>query len=236
MIFYFSSSIGEVSNLHFALFITIIIIPSIINLRHIKGVIFHIAFPMLLLLMLVFTDFSIFPPIQQIYPEQIAFYGKVNTLIMFMVLPWLVFFLIKSYGRVFKDLIVSEQKLQVQNTALKKANEELDRFVYSVSHDLRAPVASMMGLISLSKSETDIDKLQHYESLKEQSILKLDQFIGEITDYARNGRLPLQPKPYSGKRILTSITKDYEHLPQFKDISININISQKDDFVSDKTA
>ncbi|MDH5604371.1 MAG: MASE1 domain-containing protein, partial [Cyclobacteriaceae bacterium] len=44
-----------------------------------------------------------------------------------------------------------EEKTRVSNRRLRKTNEELDHFVYSVSHDLRAPIASILGLVNLAK-------------------------------------------------------------------------------------
>ncbi|MEN8249282.1 MAG: PAS domain S-box protein, partial [Bacteroidota bacterium] len=47
----------------------------------------------------------------------------------------------------------TEEKLKEQNIQLTKLNSELDRFVYSASHDLRAPLASLLGLIDLATRE-----------------------------------------------------------------------------------
>ncbi len=40
--------------------------------------------------------------------------------------------------------------LRSQNDALLKVNRELDSFVYSVSHNLRGPLASVMGLLNVA--------------------------------------------------------------------------------------
>ncbi|MBA4054873.1 MAG: hypothetical protein C0490_09190, partial [Marivirga sp.] len=42
----------------------------------------------------------------------------------------------------------AEEKIVRTNQELSKRNTELDNFVYSVSHDLRAPIASVLGLIN----------------------------------------------------------------------------------------
>src|SRR5205085_4216443 len=67
--------------------------------------------------------------------------------------------------------------LEEKNTELKKTNMELDKFVYSVSHDLRAPLSSMLGVIEISEEETQDElQLKHLSMLK-GSIKKLDGFI-----------------------------------------------------------
>src|SRR6185369_10139546 len=48
---------------------------------------------------------------------------------------------------------ITEENLQRANQELSKRNSELDNFVYSVSHDLRAPIASVLGLTNLAKKD-----------------------------------------------------------------------------------
>ena len=67
---------------------------------------------------------------------------------------------------------LQKQKKQAIES-LQKANQELDRFVYSAAHDLRAPVASLLGLLNLSKDETDIGKIREYWNLKEKTVKKM---------------------------------------------------------------
>ena len=46
-----------------------------------------------------------------------------------------------------------EKSLREKSDELSKANEELDRFVYSASHDMRAPLTSIQGLVDLALIE-----------------------------------------------------------------------------------
>lgn len=71
---------------------------------------------------------------------------------------------------------------------LKRANEELDRFVYSVSHDLSAPIKSIKGLINLTRMASSEEDIKSYIDLIETSVEKQDKFIKEIMDYAYNAR------------------------------------------------
>ena len=48
----------------------------------------------------------------------------------------------------------SELNLSINNADLVKANKALDRFVYVISHDLKKPVANIIGLLSILESDT----------------------------------------------------------------------------------
>jgi signal transduction histidine kinase len=80
------------------------------------------------------------------------------------------------------------QELLAANKMLTKSNGELDRFVYSTSHDLRAPLASVLGLISLSERTENTEEIRKYLGMMKQRVNSLDAFIKDITDYSRNNR------------------------------------------------
>jgi len=86
----------------------------------------------------------------------------------------------------------AEDKLIKTNSELSKRNTELDNFVYSVSHDLRAPIASVLGLINLAKKDKDITMKNTYLDKINNSALQQDNFIREILDQSRNSRLEIK--------------------------------------------
>jgi signal transduction histidine kinase len=86
----------------------------------------------------------------------------------------------------------AEEKLRGTNQELSKRNTELDNFVYSVSHDLRAPIASVLGLINLAKKDVDIHMKDMYLDMILKSAIQQDHFIREILDQSRNSRLEVQ--------------------------------------------
>lgn len=83
------------------------------------------------------------------------------------------------------------RELSSANAQLKKLNEELDRFVYSTSHDLRAPLLSVKGLLTLLENASEAER-QKYATLMRRSIDNLDKFIRDITDYSRNNRQKIE--------------------------------------------
>jgi signal transduction histidine kinase len=99
----------------------------------------------------------------------------------------------------------AEKALRKQNEELVKINKELDSFVYSVSHNLRAPLMSVLGLINLVQVEnkkTEQDALTDYFSMMQQSIHKLDDTLKEILDYSRNARSELNIEELDFQRMV----------------------------------
>lgn len=83
---------------------------------------------------------------------------------------------------------LAEQALLDKNDELQKANKELDRFVYSASHDMRAPLSSLLGLLEIVRLTNKETELTEYFDLMKNRILTMEGFIKEVTDYSRNAR------------------------------------------------
>jgi len=98
----------------------------------------------------------------------------------------------KALNQEIKTRLVAEEKLKLINQELTKKNTELDNFVYSVSHDLRAPIASLKGLISLLRKDQEKQNLDLYVNKMLSSIIQQDNFIQEILDQSRNSRLEVK--------------------------------------------
>jgi PAS domain S-box-containing protein len=82
----------------------------------------------------------------------------------------------------------AEKQIQLQNEMLEKANAELDRFVYSVSHDLKSPLSSVLGLMSIADMSEDITEVKDCIRMMRDRINALNGFIEEIINYSRNTR------------------------------------------------
>jgi signal transduction histidine kinase len=95
---------------------------------------------------------------------------------------------------------------------LVKTNGELDRFVYSVSHDLRSPLLSIKGLSALMQEEESTSSKNHqYLKLIDKSIQSLDDTIREILAYSRNARLEIQPEEIDLKKMVDRIFDDLRY-------------------------
>ncbi|MBX2967217.1 MAG: MASE1 domain-containing protein [Cyclobacteriaceae bacterium] len=129
----------------------------------------------------------------------------------------------------------AQNKLQSTNEELVKRNTELDNFVYSVSHDLRAPIASILGLVNLAKTDSSANVKTMYLDMMEKSARQQDHFIREILDQSRNARLEVKREPVQFKTLIEEAFEqvDYANL-NGKQVEKVINVDQHEPFYSDK--
>jgi signal transduction histidine kinase len=165
-----------------------------------------------------FGDFSILP--KRMYSEQEL---MANFLINFAVaLPTsilAIYLLISLNHHNGRELVNS-------NRMLKKLNEELDRFVYSTSHDLRAPLSSVAGLINLAKDNENPQEVKRYLGMMENRVNTLNKFIKDITDYSRNNRLEITRERIRVHELANEIWEALKYTPEAQVITFKNEIPE----------
>ncbi|WP_154656954.1 sensor histidine kinase [Hugenholtzia roseola] len=121
----------------------------------------------------------------------------------------------------------SEEILHLQNEELRKVNQELDRFVYSASHDLRAPLMSILGILELIRLDSDLSAKPNeraYLEMIEKSVKKLDHLTREITHYSRNTRLEIRIERFCLVKLIGEVFEELAYLPQSPFIEKSVEI------------
>src|SRR5690606_8153889 len=135
------------------------------------------------------------------------------------------------------EKIKAEEALKSQNEELIKLNKELDSFVYSISHDLRAPLKSVLGLLNLCDlAYADHENLDEYLKRMRSSINRLDHTLKEILDYSRNERLEVVIEKIDLKSLINDSLEGLRYLEGSSrlEVEITINNPNQEDFYSDK--
>jgi signal transduction histidine kinase len=125
--------------------------------------------------------------------------------------------------------------LRVSNEELFIRNNELDRFVYSASHDLSAPLKSILGLINVAQMDNPSPEINQYLDLMKRSVMKLDSFISDIISYSRNARLAIKKGPISFGPLIESIWADHQFTPNVDKIKFQLINNIHAEFQSDET-
>ena len=138
-----------------------------------------------------------------------------------------------------------EEQVDARTADLSRANEEIQRFAYIVSHDLRSPLVNVMGftaelsaareplaaLVDRVEAEApalldDDARLAVREDLPEAigfirtSTAKMDRLINAILTLSRQGRRTLTPEPIDVAALTDGIVAAMQHVVDERGVTV----------------
>jgi PAS domain S-box-containing protein len=116
---------------------------------------------------------------------------------------------------------------------LKKINFELDSFVYRASHDLRAPLTSIIGLVNISSTEQDLSVIKNYFEMISESAKKLDRYIINLLSLSRNSRLEVSNELIDFEEIIKDTFDELRYMKNAERLKLTYTIDHKQEFYSD---
>jgi len=140
-------------------------------------------------------------------------------------------------GNIDGTLFIAKDISNLKRTTeqLKHKNEELNTFIYRVSHDIKGPLASIIGLLNLAKDDSDdIDSLKHYMSLIEMSAYRLDKIIGDFLEIGQLTQSQIRSSPIDFKEFIHEILGTLQYAEYFKNIDFRVHVTQHKVFKSKK--
>ncbi|WKN33540.1 PAS domain S-box protein [Porifericola rhodea] len=157
---------------------------------------------------------------------------------------------IKSAGKVFYDehkepvRIVgvhwditpakqNEERLERKNAELIKINSELDHFVYSTSHNLRAPLTSVMGIVNIMREVETAEEREVFIDMIQKSIYKLDETIQEINDYSKNARVKVEKEHIDFRLIIDNILESLSYMENAQKMKMQVEVDDDLEYCSD---
>jgi signal transduction histidine kinase len=185
--------------------------------------------------------------------------------VLILVLAGIAFLLIRRYLAELKDSKAAldlvnaglEETVRARTAALTRANEEVQRFAYIVSHDLRSPLVNVMGYtaeleqagrtidLQMTKVETLAPGIVEREALTaaredipeavgfiRASTEKMDRLIGAILKLSREGRRNLIPETLDVAAMVRRIADSVSH--QVEKADAEIVVSDLPEFESDR--
>jgi signal transduction histidine kinase len=123
--------------------------------------------------------------------------------------------------------------LEDEQDKLARANQELDQFLYSTSHDLRAPIASILGLTYLGKLEFEEEKARTFMDMIETRIKKLDLIISDILSLSRSKKIDVKIEELNLKEMIENTVMDIKFNKGASAISLDYKYDPSHVFRSD---
>lgn len=143
-----------------------------------------------------------------------------------------------------------EERVAERTADLREANDEIQRFAFIVSHDLRSPLVNIMGFTSeMEALQGDIfsdppqpaeQRAQLRREVNEalgfikSSIAKMDRLINAILNLSRAGRREFTAAPVQLNALLTAMSKDVAH--RLQEIDGELEIAPLPEISSDRLA
>ncbi|MDP9046566.1 MAG: hybrid sensor histidine kinase/response regulator [Bacteroidota bacterium] len=124
--------------------------------------------------------------------------------------------------------------LSIKHNELQKAYNELNKFAYSVSHDIRGPLSGLIGAVNLVREIEDIEEMKDMIDLMGKSLKKLDAYVLSMHDYYSLQRGELKITEINFKKVMDDLKNMYMILAKTNDIEFNIKVNQHESFRSDE--
>lgn len=108
---------------------------------------------------------------------------------------------------------------------LAAANKELEAFSYSVSHDLRAPLRHIDGVLHLFKARTSAtldDKSRHYMDTISNTAKRMGTLIDDLLAFSRMKRCEIQASDIDLGVLVQEVIRECEHETEGRNISWHI--------------
>ncbi len=222
MIFCMASLFGRAAYQHLILIPLIIASVFFYSDKEFKYMLIALVLSVINLTVLELTDYQLLKGIM--LPEMVFRFDGVMVVLMTLGCSfYMVYQLMSMNINMEEKLRRLNGSLQIRNSKLKVSNDDLDSFVYRASHDLRSPLASIMGVINIVKTEKDVTKIKDYMKYQERSVKKLDDLIQDILDLSRNAKFDVFIEPIDLKLFIISCIESFSYMEEFNKIQILID-------------
>ncbi len=135
-----------------------------------------------------------------------------------------------------------EKIVEARTTELKQANidllainEELDSFVYRAAHDIRGPLATLLGLCNLAKMDIEESKALVYFEMLQKTALRLDNILSRLMIINTLKNQLVHVEHINIQNAVNELIEDHAHRKElFVGVRFRIDIEQNFGFDTDK--
>jgi light-regulated signal transduction histidine kinase (bacteriophytochrome) len=109
------------------------------------------------------------------------------------------------------EIVRLNRELEQKVLDLRNANDELDAFNSTVSHDLRTPLIIIRGFCTrIRKNYASLldDRFSEQVGVIEEGVTKMDQLINDLLAYARFGKQALRRRPVAVAQLVGSVVEE----------------------------
>lgn len=127
------------------------------------------------------------------------------------------------------------EELRTSNLSLQEANRELDTFAYRTSHDIRGPVARLLGLCQLILQIDNEGDIRRYVELIYRETIQMDFMLHRFLEVNNIKHLDRKAVPISVHSSLQRVLRDLTHLEAAQNVRTILDVKEPISLVADAT-
>jgi signal transduction histidine kinase len=132
-----------------------------------------------------------------------------------------------------KELSATLQKNKLQTKIIEDKNAELDSFFYRISHDIKGPIASLLGLSFLAKREIKDERALEYISKQHQQTERLNTIITGLIKLTKLNHHELPIEKIDFDQMIGDCILSFSNLPNFEHVAFKREVDPDITFFSE---
>lgn len=117
---------------------------------------------------------------------------------------------------------------------LQEANAELELFLYKASHDLKGPLSSTTGLLTIAKKEVKDETADRYLKMIEKSLGKLNVNVNGLLLALTIKKSTIQVEHVEMRSFLDEILDRLKFIQDFERVTLHVNINVDEPIQTDR--
>jgi signal transduction histidine kinase len=141
----------------------------------------------------------------------------------------------EQLSKAYEELRSTLETNTLQTSVIESKNAELDAFFHRISHDLKGPITSLLGLSSLARLEVKDEQAREYLDRQYQQVQRLNNIVTGLINLTKLNHTELNREKIDFNKITDDCIMSLNGLPNFSNITFKKDIPDTIEFYSEWT-